>query len=415
MSVGGPLSAGRLAGLLICLFAGLWPVSAAAAAEPLPRPQPRAASALVVNAQTGETLFQRKASSRRAIASATKLMTALLALEHAKPSDVFTAPRYNASPVESKINLREGERMRVDDLLKALLLESANDAAVTIAVNISGSRDAFVRDMNRRARSLGLRNTHFANPIGLDDPGNYSSARDLATLARRLLRSRRFARVVDLPEATLRSGSHRRTVRNRNRLVRSYPFVNGVKTGHTRSAGYVLVGSATGRGVQVVSVVLHDPSESARDADSLALLRFGIDQYRRVRVVRRGRVVTRLPVKHDESRARVVPARDLTVTVRRDAPIERRLDLPGRLEGPLAKGTVVGMLTVLYDDRVVRRIPLVTAAAVPGPSVFERVGDGASPLLTGLLVLGMVLAAMLVGLRVRAVRMRKARATRPSP
>ncbi len=147
-------------------------------------------------------------------------------------------------------------------------MESANDAAVTIAQGVSGSRPQFVEDMNDRARALRLADTSYANPIGLDDPLNYSSARDLATLARRLMRDERFADVVRRPEAVLESGARRRVVSNRNDLIGRVPRVDGVKTGYTRQAGYVLVGSAAGvGGARVVSVVLGEPSESARDAD----------------------------------------------------------------------------------------------------------------------------------------------------
>ena len=149
---------------------------------------PGAQAAILIDARDGGVLFQRDPDERRSIASTTKLMTALLTLERAEPADVFRAPPYDALPVESKIDLRAGERMRVDDLLEALLLESANDAAVTLAEGVSGSRQAFVRDMNDRARELGLADTSYANPIGLDAPGNYSTARDLAALARRLMR-----------------------------------------------------------------------------------------------------------------------------------------------------------------------------------------------------------------------------------
>ena len=206
-----------------------------------------AASAIVVDGRNGEVMFEKRADDRRSIASTTKLMTALLALERARPNEVFTAPRYDALPIESQINLRTGERMKVKDLLKALLLESANDAAATLARNISGSQEAFVAAMNERAEELGLEDTSYANPIGLDDPGNYSSARDLAALARLLLSRPRFARIADTPVAELESGAVPRVIDNRNRLVSSTPWVSGVKTGYTGSAGYVLVGSATGR------------------------------------------------------------------------------------------------------------------------------------------------------------------------
>ena len=227
-----------------------------------------AAAAILVDARDGTVILAKDPGERRQIASTTKLMTALLALERTRPDQVFRAPDYRALPVESKINLRAGERMRVDDLLEALLLESANDAAATIAQGVSGSRPRFVADMNERARALRLADTSYANPIGLDDPLNYSSARDLATLARRLMRDERFAAVVRRPSAVLESGARRRVVRNRNDLIGRVPRVDGVKTGHTRQAGYILVGSAAGAGgARVVSVVLGEPSEAARDRD----------------------------------------------------------------------------------------------------------------------------------------------------
>ena len=211
-------------------------VVAATPAQAAP-PKVGAKSAIVVDAATGEQLYARSPDTERSIASTTKLMTALLTLERAKPRDVFTAPAYGGSAVESMIGLRKGERMTVGDLTRALMLASANDAAATLAEEISGSRTEFVEDMNSRARQLGLTETSYANPIGLDDPDNYSSASDLAALARRLLLNERFARIVDLPSATLKSGSRRRSILNRNLLVRRHPFVDGVKTGHTARRG----------------------------------------------------------------------------------------------------------------------------------------------------------------------------------
>ena len=181
------------------------------------------------------------------MASTTKLMTALLTLENTRPAEVFTAADYDAAPVESQIGLRPGERMTVGDLTKALLLESANDAAVTLAEGVSGTREAFVARMNERAAELGLDSTSYANPIGFDDPLNYSTARDLATLAVKLLRRPRFARTVDTPVAELDSGARPRVIDNRNTLLASHPFVSGVKTGHTQQAGYVLIGAAERR------------------------------------------------------------------------------------------------------------------------------------------------------------------------
>jgi D-alanyl-D-alanine carboxypeptidase (penicillin-binding protein 5/6) len=227
--------------------------------------------------------------------------------------------------------------------------------------------------MNRRAQELGLRHTHYANPIGLDEPGNYSSAADLARLAVRLRRNEFVRGTVALPRAGLTSGSHPRVIANRNDLVGDYRIVTGIKTGHTNSAGYVLVGSGTKGGVDVVSVVIGDPSESARYADTLALLRYGLAQYRRVPVVRRDRVVARARVRHrEDDRIELVPARTVSRVLRNGERPAVAVHAPRTLEGPLPAGAVVGSLTVRVRGRVVDRVPLVTAGAVPKVGVFER-------------------------------------------
>jgi serine-type D-Ala-D-Ala carboxypeptidase (penicillin-binding protein 5/6) len=367
-----------------------------------------AKAAIVVDARTGETLHARRADARLPIASTTKLMTALLLLERARPSDVFTAASYRASPTESQIGLRPGERVRVRDLLTALLLESANDAAVTIARNVSGSRRAFVAYMNRRARELGLASTTYGNPVGFDSPRNRSTARDLAVLSRRLLRVPLFARTVDRPRARLRSGARRRTVRNRNTLVAAHSFVDGVKTGHTLGASYVLIGSASRRGARVLSVVLGAPSEAARNAGSLTLLRWGLSRYERRRLVAPERTVARRPVAGRDSQVALVAPRALTATVRRDRRPAVRVRAAGEVEGPLPAGRRVGRVEVVDGRSVIVSSPLVTAAAVPAPSLLGRV-DGRLAAVAGLTLLGLL--AIVSGAAVLRSRRRRGRAT----
>ena len=248
-------------------------------------------------------------------------MTALLTLEEAKLSQTFTASNYRPSPIESQIGLQPGERMKVSDLMRGLLLESGNDAAVTLAEGVSGSRKAFVREMNQRARSLGLKHTHFANPIGLDQEGNYSSARDLVTLATVLRTNTFFKKIVDSPSGTLKTGVRPRTFRNRNRLVRNYGFVNGVKTGHTRGAGYVLVGSASKNGIQLVSAVLGTPSENARDDDTMALFNWAFPRFQRIRAVIEGREMATAQIRYRAgAELKLVPDRTIRRIVAARAP-----------------------------------------------------------------------------------------------
>ena len=373
-----------------------------------PRPDLRAGAAILVEARTGDVLLARRPDARRSIASATKLMTALLALETAEMGEVFLAPRYRALAVESMIGLRRGEAMTVRDLLHALLLESANDAAVALAQNLEGSRAAFVRAMNRRARQLGLRGTHYANPIGFDHPRNYSTARDLASLTRRLMASRRFARIVDRPRAVLRSGARRRVVDNRNDLVARYPFVNGVKTGHTARASFVLVGAARGNGAQLISVVLGEPSEAARNADTLALLRYGIAQFRRVRALSPRRTLVRVPVEHGGgARAALGVRRAVTVAVRRGERPGISVRAPEEIEGPLPAGRRVGTVELRSRGRLLGTVPLVTRQAVPAPDILRRLGSA-----LGLALLVAVLGAILVAVAFVVLRAREARPAR---
>jgi serine-type D-Ala-D-Ala carboxypeptidase (penicillin-binding protein 5/6) len=368
-----------------------------------PPPVPGADAAIVVDGRNGEVMFAKNAGERQSIASTTKLMTALLTLERTRPRKVLRAADYVAAPVESQIGLRPGERMTVHDLFEALLLESANDAAVTLAEGVSGSVDAFVADMNDRAAELGLEDTSYANPIGFDDPLNYSTASDLAVLSRELLGRPRFARVVDMPRAELESGARPRTIDNRNTLVTTHPFVTGVKTGHTLGAGYVLIGSAKGRGGRVISIVMGEPSESARDADTLKLLRWGIGRFQRVRVVTDRRTMARADIEYHDERAALVPARDAVVTLRDGERVRRRIRAPEELEGPLPAGSRVGSVTVLVDGERVLRVPLVTASDVPEAGTVRVLISVLGVPLTVLLVLAILLGALLVvvGLRTR--------------
>ena len=333
-------------------------------------------AALLAEPVTGDVIYRRRPHARRPIASTTKLMTALLVLERESLGAVFTSPGYRpAFPDESLLHLRAGERMSVADLLRGLLLASGNDAAVDLAANTSGSVRSFVADMNRRARALALNDTHYANPIGLDAPGNYSSASDLVTLATRLLGRPWFAQTVNQRRARLHGSAGTHSVVNRNDLVRQVGFVNGVKTGHTPAAGYVLVGSGTRNGVTMVSAVLGDPSVFARDADTLALLRYGLARYRRALVLTSGAVLARPRVRYrEQDRIRLTAARPFSTVVRRgEPPPTLTVHAPATLTGPLPRGRRVGRVDVRYRGRVIARVALLTADPVPEVTLAARV------------------------------------------
>jgi D-alanyl-D-alanine carboxypeptidase (penicillin-binding protein 5/6) len=357
---------------VLCVLAAFTVAAQRAAAAIQPQPKLDARAATLIDAASGEQLYGRIADSRQAIASATKLMTALITLEHVHRLGVmFKQNDYVSAAEDSQIGLAPGERMSVHDLLIALMLPSADDAAEDLAVNVGhGSVARFVGMMNARARELGLRHTHYSTPIGLDTPGNYSSASDLVKLSRYLLgTSPFFKRVVALKAAVLHTGNHVRTVVNRNDLVAKVPWINGVKTGHTLDAGYVLVGSATQNGMTLISAVIGTPSEAERDASTLALLNYGFANYGLRTPVRKGAVIAR-PLVHGRDQLHVAAVAEKTFThvFARSAVLRLRVHVPHQLTGPLALHSVVGSVAVVSRGRVVARVPLVAARAVPGPS-----------------------------------------------
>jgi D-alanyl-D-alanine carboxypeptidase (penicillin-binding protein 5/6) len=364
-----------------------------------------ATSAVLVEPVTGDVVYRRRPHQRRPIASTTKLMTALLVLEREPLGRLLTSPGYRpAFPDESLVHLRTGERMTVADLLRGLLLASGNDAAVDLAVNTTGSVASFVAEMNRRAGQLGLGDTHYSNPIGLDAPGNYSSASDLVALAIRLRQRPWFAHTVARGSARLRGSAGTHGVVNRNDLVRQVGFVNGVKTGHTPAAGYVLVGSGTRNGVSMVSAVLGDPGVFSRNADTLALLRYGFSRYRNDPVFGRGDVLASARVRYrEQDKIRLVPARAFSTVVRRGEPRPRvTVHAPDRLTGPLPAGRRAGRADVRYRGHVIARVPLVTADRVPEVPLTARIATFVSR--PGTLALLVALAIVIMLLLVRRRR-----------
>jgi D-alanyl-D-alanine carboxypeptidase (penicillin-binding protein 5/6) len=362
----------RLVPAALAVAAGL----AAPAAAPAAPPAISAPSAIVVDATTGDVAYAKDPDARRPIASTTKLMTALVALEDGDLDATVRAPRYRGLVIESRMGLLPGERIALADLVRGLLVASANDAAFAIADAVGGSQQSFVRRMNRRAQQLGLENTSFANPVGLDDPSNYSTARDLTTLTRELRRYAFFRRTVDAERVRLESGARPRTLENRNTLLLRAPWIDGVKTGFTSSAGDVLVASGKRRGVKLISAVLGEPSKPARDADSFALLKYGFSRYHRLRAVVRGDVYARVPIAHRAGAVLPLEAsRSVRGVVRRGERFGYRQDVPAEVDGPISAGERVGRLVVTLRGEEVATVPLSAGLDVPAASVARKTQD----------------------------------------
>jgi D-alanyl-D-alanine carboxypeptidase (penicillin-binding protein 5/6) len=238
-----------------------------------------AAAAVLMDFDSGEVLFAKNARERRLPASTTKIMTALLVLERGHLDDRVVVMDRSGAPGGAGVGLKRGQRISLEDLVLAMLLRSANDAASAAAAHVAGTEERFVVRMNERAISLGMHDTHFTNPHGLDDPDHYSTAYDLALLARQALRQPTFARIVQTKEAwlSIQTGpkgrfAKRKLLRTHNRLLGHLYGANGVKTGYTGGAGRCLVASASRGGRQLIAVLLNDDH---RWTNAAALLEYG--------------------------------------------------------------------------------------------------------------------------------------------
>jgi D-alanyl-D-alanine carboxypeptidase (penicillin-binding protein 5/6) len=378
-------------------------------------PRLNAKAWILIDPRDDSVLASKAPNKRLPIASTTKLMTAYLALKHLKPNEMIAAPAYQPSAsAEIELGLRPGERLRVRDLLYGLLLPSASDAAQTLAVGVSGSVPAFVTAMNQSARRLGLTNTSYANPIGLDDPHNYSSARDLVTLASILMRNPLFARIVDTPSTTLHSGDHPRTVTSRDTLLQSVPWINGVKTGHTLGASYVLVGSGTQNSTTLISAVLGTPDEPSRDAETLRLLSYGFSLYHPAQPVTRGQQLADPKLDYRSDHLPLVAGQALLVNVRQGQRVTTHVAAPDQVSGAVEQGQVLGHVTLSVDGKTAAASPLVAAHAVSAATTLDKaISTAQNPFV--LIALGAIVIVVGVLLTTRGRGSKEPEAAAPRP
>lgn len=378
-----------LGAALLALVLGGAPAEAAAA-----EPRLEARAWALIEARSGEVLASHAASRRLPIASTTKLMTAYVAMRELPLRTTVEASPYPALLGESLLEVPPGRRVSVRDLLYGLILRSGNDSAVDLALAAAGSVDRFVVEMNRYAAALGLADTHYANPIGLDQDGNHSSALDLTALARRLLGDPAFARIADARSAVLRSLRPPRRIETRNDFLLAVPWATGVKTGHTSGAAYVLVGSGRRKGVELISAVLGAPSEAARDGETLELLEHGFAQYRKRVPVRAGEALATAAIRYTGDELPLRAARGVAVGVRRGQRLRVAVRAPAEVEGPIRRGARLGRALVSVDGRRVAVVPLRAGRGVAEASRLDKLrsflGDNA-------LWLVLALSAILVG------------------
>ncbi len=351
------------AAFLGALCAVLWcprPVGAAPAIE--------AKGAVLMDAGTGTVLFGKEMHQPRPMASTTKIMTALVALEADRLDDTVTISTRAVQVSGSSLHLKEGDVVEMDELLAALLLESANDAAVAIAEHLGGTVEAFADEMNQRARQLGCKHTHFVNPHGLHDPEHYASACDLAVITRKAMEYSRFRELVRGKSAEIAlpgTTDGPRTLVNHNRLLWRESSVDGVKTGYVKESGRCLVASATRGGWQLIVVVLDSPDPYE---EGLRLLDYGFSGYGREVYARAGDALGRVRVRG--SLRRSVPAiceRTLAIVSGLGVPsVPARLEVKLKsLTAPVSRGDVAGEARLTGGGRTLARSALVAGESAP--------------------------------------------------
>jgi D-alanyl-D-alanine carboxypeptidase (penicillin-binding protein 5/6) len=331
----------------------------------------KAPSAILVDIDSGEILWNKNADKHRSIASTTKMMTAILAIENGHLNDtVSIGKNVLEAGMEGGIQLSTGEQIKLKDLLYALMLNSANDSAVAIAEHISGSVENFVRDMNSKAKSIGALNTNFETPHGLDKGGQYSTARDLSTIARYCLKNKVFADIVSTKAKTIkRSGDSKvKRVRNRNELLFSYEGAKGVKTGHTDKAGYCLVSVAKRNNISLLGVVLGAKTQKGVFDQSAMLLDDGFNLYEKRQILKKGVVYKTISSKYGQ-KIQLTVDKDVSVQMRKASRIKIFVWSDNDVDLPVKAGTKYGRLAVMKDGKIIAQTNLVSQETVKEPPV----------------------------------------------
>ena len=328
--------------------------------------------AILIDAQTGRVLYEKQADSQGLIASTTKIMTALVVCEQCNVLDRVRIPKEAVGIEGSSMYLKEGEVLTVQELLYGLMLHSGNDAAVALAIYCGGTAEGFAELMNDKARMLGMDNSHFVNPNGLDAPGHYSTARDMGILAAYAMDNPIFAQTVSTKTVTVGG----RTLRNHNKLLWQVEGADGVKTGYTKAAGRILVSSASRQGRRLIAVTMNAPNDWT---DHKQLLENGFSGYSVQKLVRKGECLGHVEIAGGQAGlVSLIAAEDFFYALSADESPQIVLSGPGFVYAPVVRGQSAGYAYVCLENQTVGKIPLIFGRTieqeqVKEPSVWEKV------------------------------------------
>jgi D-alanyl-D-alanine carboxypeptidase (penicillin-binding protein 5/6) len=350
---------------------------------PIPAaPKLQASGYLLVDATNGEILVEHNAEEPLPPASLTKMMTAYIAEREITEGRMSFDDQVPVSVKAwktggSRMFIREGTEVRLEDLLRGIIIQSGNDASVAVAEYIAGSEDVFADVMNQTAISLGMTNTQFKNATGLPQEGHYTTAKDLSILAARIIQDFPDTYPIYKEKNFTYNGIKQA---NRNSLLFRDPTVDGLKTGHTEEAGYCLVASAERDGFRLISVVMGTASEKAREQETTKLLQYGFRYFSGKTVFAAGEPLPESARKvwfGEMESVDLAPTEPLYVTLPlgRESAIQATLDAPDTLDAPLEAGAVVGTVKIMLGERVLAESPVAVAEAVPEGGLFKRLMD----------------------------------------
>lgn len=337
-------------------------------------PKIQAMASIVMDTESGRVLFEKNGYSRRAMASTTKIMTAIIALEKGNLDDVVTISKRAAGIWGSTIDLKEGQKYKLKELMYGLMLNSGNDAAVAIAEHIGGTVENFVGMMNEKAQELGVKDTSFKSPHGLDAPDHYSTAYDLAVITQYALRNPVFSKIVGTQTTSIPN----RGLYNTNEMLGSYPGADGVKTGYTGQAGRCLVASATRDNWRIISVVLGCSTLNQRAQSTSNILDYAFGNYKPYVLSEEGEVVAKLPVvkgiQKDVS-VKAVKKIKIPLTSYEIDNLKLQIELPDKIPAPVTAENMIGNVKFYVDDKLIAQSELKAGSGVRRKYVKDYLMD----------------------------------------
>lgn len=339
-----------------------------------------AKSTILMESSTGEIIYERNSDERLAPASMTKMMSLILIMEaiengNIKLDQIITISENASKMGGSQIYLEANEKMSVDDLLKGICMASANDAVVALAESTYGSEEEFVNEMNKRAKQLGLKNTNFMNATGLDEENHYSSAKDMALIARELIKHDKVLEYSSKYEDYLRENTNKKFwLVNTNKLIKTYEGMDGLKTGFTESAGYCLTATAKRNNMRLIGVVMNEDSSSIRNSDMTELLNYGFSLYKVKNLVKKNNIVsTYIDNKSSKVKNDVIVLEDINILNKKNSK-ERKASYKVNINKknlPIRKNQKLGTLEVIENNKVIYKTNVYSKDIIKKANIFE--------------------------------------------